>query len=78
MEAISNWFEMSADGMEINNRKQKEKFLTIWMDDVENAREMIDHLKMVYLIDFVNKISVLMEYTTSFGIYHIIALNCGL
>ena len=49
VEAISNWLEMSAVRMEINDRKQKEKFLKILMMDIQNARELIDHLKMVYL-----------------------------
>ena len=49
VEAISNWLEMSAVRMEINDRKQKEKFLKILMMGIQNARELIDHLKMVYL-----------------------------
>lgn len=49
VKAISNWLEMSAVRMEINDRKQKEKFLKILMMGIQNARELIDHLKMVYL-----------------------------
>ena len=51
VEAISNWLEKSVPRMEFNDRKQKEKFLKIWMNDISNAQEMIGHLKMVYLID---------------------------
>ena len=49
VEAISNWLEKSVPRMEFNDRKQKEKFLKIWMNDIPNVQEMIDHLKMVYL-----------------------------
>ena len=51
---ILNWLKKSVDGMGINYRKQNEKFLGIWMNGIYNAREMIDHMKMVYLIDFLN------------------------
>lgn len=55
VEAISNWLEKSSDEMQINDRKPKEKFLKIRADGIQNYRELIDCLKMVFLIDFINK-----------------------
>ena len=57
-EAISNWLENPSDVMKINDRKPKEKLLKIWIDDhddipVPNASEMIEHLKIVCLIDLI-------------------------
>ena len=59
VKAISNWLEMSADGMEINYQRKREKFLKIWMSDIQNTKEMIDHLVMVYLIILTTFICVL-------------------
>ena len=50
VEMISNWLQKSVDEMEINSRKQEEKLLTIRMCDIQNTQEMIDHLKLVYLL----------------------------
>ena len=51
VEAISNWLERFADGME-NIRDEKEKLLRIGFYGfrVQNALEMVDHLKTVYFI----------------------------
>lgn len=48
IETISNWLERSADGMENNVQKHRERSLTISTDGVfGNTREMIDHMKTV-------------------------------
>lgn len=49
VKAILNWLENPADEMQINERKPKEKFLTIWLrgDHIHNVQELINHLKMV-------------------------------
>ena len=50
VEEISNWLRISVDKMKSKkmDRKPKEKFLKIRMSDIQNAREMIDHLQMVH------------------------------
>lgn len=51
MEAISDWLEESVDEMQINARTPKEKYLEIRLNGIQNAKELLEHLKMVYLID---------------------------
>ena len=49
---VSNWLERSANGTEkfVNNKQQKERSLKMGMKgiQIQNVREMIEHLKMVY------------------------------
>ena len=59
VEAISNWLEKSTDGVGINSRKQREKLLKMWLHSIQNAREMVDHLEMVYFFDFKAKFQLL-------------------
>lgn len=54
VEAISNWLEESVDRMQINALTPKEKYLKIRLNGIQNAVEMLERLKMVYLIDFIN------------------------
>lgn len=49
VEVISNWLKL---GMEMNVRNGKDLFLKIHMDNIQNAQEMVDHLKMVSFIYF--------------------------
>ena len=48
VEEISNWLERCGDGMEKAAKNKKVRYLSINMDDIQNAHEMIDHLKMVF------------------------------
>ena len=54
VEEISNWLQQSADGAKNNHQNQKERFLKIWYQGrstfVQNAQEMLDHLKTAYLM----------------------------
>ena len=50
VEEISNWLGISVDDIETNDRKPREKYLKIKMHDIQNAREMINHLQMVHFI----------------------------
>ena len=52
VEEVSNWLERCVDGMEKAAQNQKERYLRITMDSIKNAREMIDHLKMVFYKHF--------------------------
>ena len=54
VEAISNWLEKSVDEMQINARTPKAKSLQMRLHGIQNAVEMLERLKMVYLIDFIN------------------------
>ena len=51
VEVISNWLE-SAHGVEMNIRNKKENFLKISVDSIQNAQQMVNHLKMVSFIYF--------------------------
>ena len=48
VEEISNWLERSTDGIENTVQSQKERVLKIGIQGIQNAREIVDHLKMVY------------------------------
>ena len=50
IDAVLNWLERSTNGMKkfVNNKQQKERSLKMRMMDIQNAREMIEHLKTVY------------------------------
>ena len=52
VDEISNWLERSANGMEkfVNNKQQKERSLKFRMTGIQNAPEMIEHLKTVYRV----------------------------
>ena len=50
VEAISNWLIRSANGTENIVKNQKERLLNIGFYGIQNAREMVDHLKTVYCI----------------------------
>ena len=52
VEAISYWLEAPNNeaGMGIGIKSRKEKLLQVQMWGIENAVEMIDHMKMVYFI----------------------------
>ena len=48
VEEISNWLERSTDGIENTAQSQKERVLKIGIQGIQNAREIVDHLKTVY------------------------------
>lgn len=50
VDAISNWLERSADGIENKFQNTKEKFLEVKSFGINNAQEMLEHLKTVFLI----------------------------
>ena len=52
VDEVSDWLEKSTDGGENIVQNLKERFLEIRFDGdscIQNAREMVDHLKTVYL-----------------------------
>ena len=50
VEAISNWLEKSDDGIKVDDRLPKEKFLSIRLpfNEFQNTREILDYLMMVH------------------------------
>ena len=53
IEAISNWLERSADGIENKFQNTKEKFLEVKSLGINNAQVMLEHLKTVFFDNFI-------------------------
>ena len=56
MEEITDWLVATPEGIEANRPKTNEKFLCIKADNIQNAKEMCEHLKEVYSYTLKTKI----------------------
>ena len=82
IETISDWLNRVIDGRKTDTRIAQEIFMRIYMREIQNVKEMCDHLSkvrfifMVFLLQFETLFDFLWQYRVIFMVYSFLLLKC--